>query len=347
MVSDTKDNKTITIYDIAKEAGVSASTVSRVLTNSANVRKEKKERVQALIDKYNFKPNALAKGLSDTKSHLIGIVSADVRNPFYAALYVACENAARQRGYNVLLCNSLGEGTREIEQLHMLKQQRVDAIIQIGGRVDDDVTDKTFSKEVTDIVSTIPMVVSGKIEGVKCYSVVIDAKEASTLLTQHLLQLGHRKIALVGGRLDVFSTKIKYDTYKEILEKNNIEFREEYIVNGRYDSETGYSGVKKLLGLKEIPTAIIAINDFAAAGVVRGLTELGFKVPEDISVVSYDNTYIADLLTPKLTSIDYDYETFGKKLIDVAIKAAEGEEVSSINPITPHLVVRESSTALR
>ena len=107
----SSENKVITIYDIAKEAGVSAATVSRVLTNNANVRKEKKDKVQNLIEKYNFKPNAMARGLSDTKSRVIGIVAADVRNPYYAEVFVACENAAREAGYTVLLCNS-DDGSR-------------------------------------------------------------------------------------------------------------------------------------------------------------------------------------------------------------------------------------------
>lgn len=346
-MSDLSEKKPITIYDIAEEAGVSASTVSRVLTNSANVRKEKRERIEAIIEKYNFKPNALAKGLSDTRSHLIGLIAADVRNPFYAAAYVACENAARELGYKMLLCNSLGEKDREIDQLHMLVQQRVDAIIQLGGRADDLSTDVAYADEVNRTANGVPFIVTGKMDGVNCYRVKIDAKEACTLLTEHLIQLGHKRIALVGGRQDVLSTREKYETYRSILDKHGIEFREEYVVNGGYNNETGYMGVKKLLGLKEIPTAIIAINDFSAAGIVRGLTELGFKIPGDISVVSYDNTYIADLMVPKLTSIDYDYEAFGMALVSTAVKVLDGEKVESLTPVIPHLVVRESSGAVK
>ena len=342
-MDDIRDKKPITIYDIAEEAGVSAATVSRVLTKNANVREEKRKRVQELVDKYNFKPNALAKGLSDTKSKVIGIISADVRNPFYSAVYVACENAARAMGYRVLLCNSLGEGEREMDQLHMLMQQRVDAIIQLGGLADDMETNAEYAKEAGSIASSVPMVVTGKIDGVDCYRVTIDAVEAATLLTEHLIQLGHDRIALVGGRMNVTSTHEKYETYRKILDKHGIPFREEYVVSGGYNHETGYTGVKKLLGLKEIPTAIIAINDFSAAGVMRGITELGFKVPSDISVVSYDNTYITDLLVPKLTSIDYDYEKFGETLVKTAIAALKGEREPGLTPITPRLVVRESS----
>ena len=121
-MDNNTENKQITIYDIAKEAGVSASTVSRVLTNNANVRPEKKEKVQAIIDKYNFRPNAFAKGLSDTRSNLIGFITADVRNPFYSAVFVACENAARERGYRVLLCiNGCGTISFENESINIYK----------------------------------------------------------------------------------------------------------------------------------------------------------------------------------------------------------------------------------
>lgn len=346
-MADLGEKKNITIYDIAKEAGVSPATVSRVLTNNANVRKEKKDKIQALIDKYNFKPNALAKSLSDTKSKVIGFITADVRNPFYASVYVACENAAKERGYRVLLCNSLGESDREIEQLHMLMQQRVDAIIQLGGRADDVVTDPVFKEEAKKIIPTIPMVVNGKIDDTDAISVRIDAKEGCTLLMEHLIQLGHTRIALVGGRWDVISTFDKFNTYKEVLEKYNIPYKEEYVVTGQYDQDTGYNGVKQLLGLKEMPTAIIAINDFAATGVVRGIQEMGLKIPEDISVVSYDNTYITDLMVPKLTGIDYGYDAFGEKLVEAAIQAIEGEVSSKVTNVTPRLAVKESSGPVR
>lgn len=340
---ENTENKVITIYDIAKEAGVSPSTVSRVLTNNANVRSDKKEKIQAIIDKYNFKPNALARGLSDTKTKIIGIVTADVRNPFYASVFVAVEEVARKAGYTVLLGNSLGDFQREVEEVTTLKQQQVDAIIQFGGSVDALITNDEYAKFIKPIAATTPLIVSGKLDGVNCYQVRIDAHEASALLTEHLIQLGHKRIALVGGRMDVTSTHEKYDTYRHLIKQHGIEYKAEYIINGGYDHETGYNGMKKLLGLKEIPTAVIAINDFCATGILRALSEVGLNAPTDISVVSYDNTYMAEFSNPKLTSIDYDYETFGKKLIDTAIKTINKEEMPTLQTITPHLVVRESS----
>ena len=238
------ENKTITIYDIAKEAGVSASTVSRVLTNSANVRSDKKEKILSIIKKYDFKPNALARGLADTKTRTIGILSADIRNPYYASMFVACEQAAREAGYTAVLCNFLGDEETEKRLLKSLKQQKVDAIIQFGGRVDDLVSNEEYVELVNQIMASTPVIITGKLDGTSCHSVRIDSMQAMELLMDHLLSMGHTRIALVGGRKDVLATFEKYQRYKQILKENMIEFDEELVMEGRdYDFETAYKPV--------------------------------------------------------------------------------------------------------
>nr|WP_297709026.1 LacI family DNA-binding transcriptional regulator [uncultured Butyrivibrio sp.] len=335
--------KSITIYDIAEEAGVSASTVSRVLNGSASVRKEKKDRIQSIIDKYNFKPNALAKGLSDTATKTIGIIVADVRNPYYSALFVACELAAERAGYSVGLSNSLDKKEREQAQLELLLQQKVDAIIQMGGRVDDLITDDSYSKLVRDVCATTPVIVTGKIDKAPVHRVVIDEAQAMNLVMEHLIGLGHQKIALVGGQMKVASTFYKYQRYEENLKKHGIKINGEYVVNGGYDPDAGYFATNRILALKDRPTAIIAINDFAASGALRSIREHGLRVPEDISVVSFDNTYIADLMSPKLTSIDYNYDKYGQMLIDTAVSVSGGKEVGDLQMVEPKLVIRDST----
>lgn len=339
----SSENKVITIYDIAKEAGVSAATVSRVLTNNANVRKEKKDKVQNLIEKYNFKPNAMARGLADTKRRVIGIVAADVRNPYYAELFVACENAAREAGYTVLLCNSQGITKWESQQLSMLQEQRVDAVIQLGGRADDLVSDPEYVEKVNQMISNIPLVVTGKLDGTQCYQVQIDAEKAAELVVEHLAGLGHKRIAFVGGRQDVASTYVKHRKYVELCKKHQIEYRQEYVVDGDYSYESGYTGMNYLTELEDVPTAVIAINDYTAAGVMRSATDHGYRIPKDLSVVSYDNTSLTELLTPKLTSVDYDYEMLGRRLVDTAIAAVQKSMIPLCQRIMPTLVVRESS----
>lgn len=341
------ENKPITIYDIAKEAGVSAATVSRVLTNSAKVRPEKRAKIEELIKKYHFKPNALARGLADTKSKTIGIIAADVRNVFYAEVYVACEKAAHERGYQVMLINSFGDFNQEVKALTTLQEQHVDAIIQLGGRADDMVSDERYVRKVNRVTSMIPMVITGKLEGTRCYQVQIDAMRTMELLMEHLYQLGHRRIALVGGSRQVLSTYTKFQQYRLMLEQYGIEFDPALVVDGGYNMESGYNGMQTLLEREIVPDAVIAINDFSATGVLRCLTEHGYRVPQDISIVAYDNTYIAKVSNPQLTSVDYNYDEFGRKLVETAIDAAEKREVPILQKVTPTLVVRESSGVVR
>lgn len=335
--------KIITIYDIAKEAGVSTATVSRVLTNSAKVSQEKKEKIEALIEKYEFKPNAMARGLSETKSKIIGIIAADIRNPFYATLFVECEREANNLGYTVLLCNSLGENELEDRHLQKLFGQRVEAIVQMGGRVDELVSDSNYVEHVNKIASRIPVVITGKLDGSACYQVNIDEGQAMEKIMEYLISLGHRKIALVGGRKNVKSTVEKRSRYKELLGRYNMEFNENYIVEGlKYDNESGYDCMNRLFEVQDLPSAVIAINDFTAVGIIRAITERGLSIPKNISVASFDNTYISEVTIPKLTAIGYDYRSFGSKIIQTAIKAINGEEISRVNFVGAELVVRDS-----
>ena len=164
---------------------------------------------------------------------------------------------------------------------------------------------------------------------------------------EHLIDLGHKEIALVGGRMDVLATFEKLQRYKQILNNYQLDYHEEYVATGGYDYETGYDRMNELFDCSRIPTAVIAINDYAAAGVMRSVMEHGRRVPEDISVVSYDNTKITELLSPKLTSVDYDYEDFGQRLVETAIAAISGKAMPRIQLLTPELVVRESTAAVK
>lgn len=335
--------KIITIYDIAKEAGVSTATVSRVLTNNARVSQEKRERIEELIEKYEFKPNAMARGLSETKSKIIGIIAADIRNPFYATLFVECEREANNLGYTVLLCNSLGENELEDRHLQKLFGQRVDAIVQMGGRVDELVSDSNYVDHVNRIANTIPVVITGKLDGSVCYQVNINEGQAMEKIMEYLISLGHRKIALVGGRKDVKSTAGKRSRYKQLLSRYGIKYNENYIVEGEnYDNEAGYDCMNRLFEIEDLPSAIIAINDFTAVGIIRSITEHGLSIPEDISVASFDNTYISEVTIPKLTTVGYNYRMFGTEIIQTAVKAINGEETSQVVFVDTELIIRDS-----
>lgn len=342
------EGKKITIYDIAREAGVSPATVSRVLTSNARVRSDKLAAVQAVIAKYNFRPNALARSLSETRRKVIGIIMADVRNAYYAKLFVACEQAARAKGYSLLLENSLGQQSIEEQQLILMEEQRVDAIILVGGRTDDLYSNEDFVEKVNRVCNSIPVILTGKLDGTSCYQVRIDAIRTMDLVMDHLIALGHRRIALAGGLDSVASSYEKRKRYKQILAKYQIPCRPEYYETfGSYDYETGYSQTERLLALDDIPTAVIGINDSAAVGAMNCIQEHGYRVPEDISVVGYDNTQICNMVTPKLTSVDYNYDDFADKLITTVEGVYETASLPPLQLIEPSLIIRGSTGPAR
>lgn len=339
------DGDKVSIYTIAKEAGVSPATVSRVLTGNARVSKDKKDRIEGLIDKYDFTPNALARGLSNVETKIIGIIVSDIRNPFYATMVVECEKVANERGYMLMLCNSLGSNELEYSHLEKMASQRVDAIIQIGGKVDELISDEVYVETINKIANKTPVLITGKLDGADCYQINIDEGQSMEILMEHLLENGHRDIALIGGRANVKSTQDKRFRYRQILRKHGIDIVEDYIVTGEtYDTEGGYEAMKKFLR-KDIPmpSAFIAINDFTAVGVMRCLKEQGMSIPQDISIASFDNTYMAEGSMPTLTSVGYDYKQFGERLIDTAIAAIHKEEPPRVQLIKSKLYVREST----
>lgn len=336
--------RNITIYDIAEEAEVSPATVSRVLTNNARVSWEKRVKIQQVIDKYNFKPNALAKGLSNSKRQVIGIMTADIRNPFYAQLFVACENAADRRGYTLLLCDGFSTTELERKQLDKLVSQKVDAIIQIGGASDELVSDLDYVEVINQIANDIPVIITGKLDGADCYQVNIDHCQGVELAVEHLISLGHKDIALIGGSHRVKSSVDKKQKFLQLMKRHMLECPEEFVVlNGNYNHISGHDSMKAILDGKHIPTGIIAINDSTALGILSAIVEHGLRVPQDISVIGCDNSYFAEALSPKLTSIDYDYDTVGEVIIETAINAIEKNEQPRVKETKVKLVVREST----
>ena len=342
------EKETISIYTIAKEAGVSPATVSRVLNGSARVSEEKRARVQALIEKYSFTPNALARGLSSVETKVIGLMVSDIRNPFYATMVVECEKAASEKGYLMMLCNSLGSNEMELTYLEKFNSQRVDAVIQIGGKVDELVSDTGYVQSVNKVASSMPVLITGKLDGADCYQVNIDEGQAMELLISFLIENGHRDIALLGGRDNVKSTVDKRLRYRQMLWKYGIPVREEYIIDGdSYDIESGAEAKRQCMSEDHpMPSVVIAINDFTAVGVVRTLREAGYRIPEEISVVSFDNTYIAETCMPRLTCVGYDYRMFGRLLVDTAVCAIHGEEPPRVQMVKSRLVIRDSCKCL-
>lgn len=339
--------KEITIYDIAKEAGVSPATVSRVMNGSVNVRDEKKTRILQVIDKYNYRPNPHARSLIDTKTKLLGILTADIRNPFYGSLFIACEKAAMKKGYTVVLCNSLNENQVEDHYLNVFEDQRVDGILLIGGRVDELISDPNYVRHINRLSNRMPIVVTGKLDGSDTYQVNIDQIQAVEQALGHLLDYGHKKIALLGGASMVKSTADKRLRFLQLMDKYALPVRGSYMSDiSTYDDDGGYLEMTKLLNSPNRPTAVIAINDNFAIGVLRAIYEKGLRVPEDISIISFDNTMLSKMCIPPLTSVDYDYDAYGSTLINSMVDLLEGKTIPRVQHISTRLIPRSSCLKL-
>lgn len=312
------------IYTIAKEAGVSPATVSRVLTNNARVSEEKREKVRAVIHKYGYTPNALAQGLSNAKTRTIGLMISDISSPFYSTVATECEKIADKCGYLMMLLTSLGDSELEKRQLRKLYEQQVDAIIIVGGLIDHITVDEEYVEQLNHILETTPIIATGRPAGVRNCKVSLDEGGSMDLVMEYLFGLGHEKIATIGGRKDAKSTLEKRVRYRTMLRQKGIVYREDYVFDSiDYSNQTGYTCMKELLKNPERPTAVVAINDFTAAGVLRAIHDAGLSVPQDISVAAFDNTYLSEALTPMLTSVGANYAEFAKHLVDAAIRASE------------------------
>ena len=207
-------------------------------------------------------------------------------------------------------------------------------------------TDPEYADLINRIAENIPVITTGKVDGGLCYEISNDELGGVTQAMEHLLEQGYRKIALIGGKGDIRSTFDKRMRYRSMLRKYGIAYDDAYVMESSYDIESGYQCMKKLLEETEEekrPTAVMAINDFSAIGVLRCIKERGLRIPADLALLSFDNTYLSEALYPRLTSISYDYDQMGKMLAETAIQLINNEAVPRVQQIPTRLIVREST----
>lgn len=336
-----KDN--ITIYDIAKEVGVSPASVSRVINGTGYVSAEKTLQVQKVIEKYKFQPNAIARGLTNKQSKTIGMLLPDVRNPFYATIFVAIEEEAIKNGYNVILCNTVSKKENDYSYINMLMQKQVDALVQIGGQTDEKEPSPEYLKMVKDVSERIPFITSGKLNGRKTYMMQIDDEAAMEKMLNKLYQSGHHNFVIVGGDTSVIPTAKKFDLFTRVLTNLAIPEKHRRIFEyNNYDMGSGYEFGKKLIKDKDMPTAIIGINELTAIGILKALIEAKFHIPEDVSIVGFDNTYLSETTFPAISSIGCNYKEYAEKLLKMIMQVTNGEKVRRKNYVSSVYIERET-----
>jgi LacI family transcriptional regulator len=328
------------IYDISKAVGVSIATVSRVLNGSARVSEEVRTKVQRAVRDLDYHPNALARSLVHKSTQTLALVVPDISNPFFPEIARGVEDAANKAGYNVILCNSDNSPQKEVWYCTMVRKRRVDGTIFI--------TTARTTQHIAGLAKAgVPVVlVDREPGGLPIDLVVTENREGGKLTASHLLSLGHKRIGIITGALQTATGADRLCGIREVLLEAGA-FRLDYLVEGTYHYDSGYRGMQRLLELSERPTAVIAGNDMTAVGAIKALTDAGLRVPDDVSVVGYDDISLAAMMTPGLTTVAQPKYQMGASSVEVLMQrlvdlGAPPRKVV----LQPRLVVRGSTASV-
>ena len=331
-----------TIYEIAKIAGVSPTTVSKVINNYPDVSDKTRAKIKKILEEENFLPNSQAQFLSTKKTWTLGIVyfedlGVGLNHPFFSGVIEAFKRQSDKYGYS-LLFGSKNDRLKNDTFLEYFKYRCVDGIAIIC-------TDPNDKETLELIESDFPIVVIDMFNK-NTSTVTSDNVQGCSLALNYLYKLGHRKIAHIQGvaQADNWPSSIRKKTYIEVMKKLNLDIPEGYIVDGvNFDVSGGYDAMKELLSLKDRPTAVFASGDKLAIGAIDAIKDAGLRVPEDISVIGFDNIEIAKYVTPKLTTIRQNCQEIGEAAVDILIEQINKKEKLKINKVIPvELIERES-----
>lgn len=324
--------------DVARLAGVSTSTVSHVVNNSRFVSDEIRERILKAVADLNYSPSALARSLKINQTRTLGMIVTTSNNPFFAEVVAGVERICYQRGYTLVLCNTEGDPARLSHSLEALLQKRIDGLLLMCTEA------RSASAEVFDRHPAVPIVVMdwGPLNS-KADRIQDNSALGGYLATRHLIEQGHRKIGLITGPLDKLPAQSRQHGYRQALDEAGIAFRPEYIVEGDFEFAGGITAMQQLLSLSEHPTAVFAGNDVSAVGVYQALYRAGLSVPQDISVIGYDDIELARYLTPPLTTIHQPQEELCRKAVDTLLERIQGaDDEPRLITLEPTLIQRES-----
>jgi len=345
--------KNITIKDIAEIAGVSITTVSRVLNNNHWVSEKTKAKVDKVIKEHNFSPNLVARGMISKKTHMLAVVVSDITNPYFVMLVEQIEKVCLVAGYKVILfdtqsANKSAESVvANIDEsiFNSVINSQLDGVIILGGDIDYITIPERYLSALKHLIETIPAVIVGrKIPELEYPCIVRNQTQSVELVTAHLLEKGYRNIAFAGGSEKVYMTRQRVNTFKKQLTAAGLVADDDLIVLNNFYLRHGYQAAEQLLkkGSKR-PDAILAINDQVAAGVIRALKDHQLNVPEDIAVASCEYFPGSEYFIPRITTVDHQNAKIGQAVIATILELIEpGTPMVKHPDILPVLVGGES-----
>ena len=328
-----------TIKDVANSAGVSVATVSHVINGTRFVSDLTRAKVRTAMEKLNYQPNAVARSLRKKESKIIGLIIPDNTNPYFAEMAWSIEIASKEKGYSVILCNSDDDLNNESSYLEVLLKNQVDGIIIVAAGKSSANFQKLLERKIPVVM------VDRDSPNIKTDSVQINNGKYGEIATEHLISLGHKNIACITGPRNVSPSFDRVDGYKRALVNNNIAVREDYIIRGDFKPHGGFLAGCELMELKVRPSAIFACNDLMAYGVMHAAAEKGLKVPDDLSVIGFDDIYLSTFINPPLTTIKQPRIEMGEEAVLSLINRIKNPDRKARNIILEADLIERSTTS--
>lgn len=303
----------VTIKDVAKAAGVSVATVSRVLNKSATVSEAAAEQVNNAIKELGYNPNFLGRNLRKCETNVILAILPSTEHSFYNEIIKGMQTAASDNGYDILLCTSNSIHSTETRMLSMLYNRTVDAAVMLGTQLSADELNELNERHYIAICCE-------RVEGANVLTVTNDDENGAFAAVKNFVSLGHKKIAMISTNGKALSSKDRERGYFKALDEFKIPIKEEYIFRGTYDPHDGGKALEQFMALPEPPTAIFCVSDLLAAGTIKKAISNGYKIGEDISVCGFDNIQMCELYNPGITTIEQPAFEIGKTVINELVK---------------------------
>lgn len=328
-----------TIKDVAKLAGVSTTTVSHVINKTRFVAEDTAKAVWSAVSELNYSPSAVARSLKVNTTKSIGMIITTSEAPYFAEIVSAVEEHCYRQGYSLFLCNTHNEAEKIQNHLDMLIQKRVDGILVMCSE---------YSENSLALFNgtNVPMVVMdwGPNDN-KSDRILDHSFEGGYMATRHLIENGHRDIAIITGNLFKTISKTRFEGFVKAMTEEGLLIRDGWIAENDFEPEAGYESMNNILKQDRLPTAVICSCDTVALGAISAITEKGLSVPQDISVIGYDNIHNSRFYAPPLTTIHQSKTRFGQMAIDLLLEritGADKQHEPKVLEFYPELVIRQS-----
>ncbi|UKS27122.1 LacI family transcriptional regulator [Paenibacillus sp. HWE-109] len=331
-----------TIYDVAREAGVSIAAVSQVMNGKGKISEERRAEILKTMERLNYQPSVIASALTGKKTFTLGLLVPDISNPFFAEIARAVEDQGHHLGYSLVICSTDNKDERVERYLNLLQQKSIDGMI-IGTGMDNKEMLTPLMKQGIPIA-----MIAREMPDIGVHTVVVDDCVGGALAAKHLLDLGHTRLAILAEHAKVISSRERVRGFRNTLEEAGVVLPDSGVRNCHYTVEDGKRQAIALLeesaGVR--PTALFCCNDMLAIGALQAAKQLGLKVPEQLSVIGFDNTILASVTDPPLTTVAQPIEPMGKRVVDLLIQELKKESTTKQRVVLrPELMIRQSTAS--